>query len=362
MVLARQVGVPIALDESVGSIGEACTALAIGAMGMLNVKPARVGGPIAAVAVAQVAAEEGRPVFCGGMFESGIGRAAALAFAGDTLCTGPTDLGPSSRYVLDDLTAPFSLEDGSCAYPTVPASASLPTSRCSSGAPSSAGRGERLGRPHRADHGRRVACTRPIPDPAAREFWFFEPSDRAVVLGSTQGVSLLNLAEVDRLGLDVVRRRSGGGAVLVEPDGATWFDVVLPAGDPRWHDDVAAAATWVGRCCAEAFRDLGVDADDPVTLPTRTRWSPLVCFAGLGVGEVTVGGAKAVGISNGGPAAARFQVSILHRWDPDVIAGLLALTPGEQVELAGELVEAASPLACDPAELRSSLVGAISRE
>ncbi len=84
---------------------------------------------------------------------------------------------------------------------------------------------------------------------------------------------------------------------------------------------------------------------------------------GSGVGEVTVGGAKAVGISQRRTrAAARFQVSILHRWDPDVIAGLFALTPGEQVELAGELVEAASPLACDPAELRSSLVGAISRE
>ena len=119
-VLARRVGVPIALDESVGSIGEACTALAIGAMGMLNVKPARVGGPIAAVAVAQVAAEEGRPVFCGGMFESGIGRAAALAFAGHPLCTGPTDLGPSSRYVVDDLTAPFSLVDGCLRVPDGP--------------------------------------------------------------------------------------------------------------------------------------------------------------------------------------------------------------------------------------------------
>ena len=205
------------------------------------------------------------------------------------------------------------------------------------------------------------AHARPIPEPPARELWFFEPADRAIVLGSTQGIAVLDLDEVGRLGLEVVRRRSGGGAVLVEPDGATWFDVVLPAGDPLWHDDVAAAATWVGRCCVEALRDLGIDADEPVTAPARTRWSPLVCFAGLGVGEVTVGGAKVVGISQRRTrAAARFQVSILHRWSPDVLARVFALTPGERVELVGELVEAASPLDCDRAELRSALVSAIS--
>lgn len=116
-VLARRLDVPVALDESVGSIGEACTALALGAMGMLNVKPARVGGPIAAMAVAQVAAEEGKPVFCGGMFESGIGRSAALAFAAQAVCTGPTDLGPSSRYVSEDLTTEFTLERGCLTVP-----------------------------------------------------------------------------------------------------------------------------------------------------------------------------------------------------------------------------------------------------
>lgn len=116
-VLARQLGVPIALDESVGSIGEACTALAIGALGALNVKPARVGGPLAAMAVAQVVASEGHAIFCGGMLESGIGRAASLAFAAQSVCTGPTDLGPSARYHLTDLTPPFELEAGCLTVP-----------------------------------------------------------------------------------------------------------------------------------------------------------------------------------------------------------------------------------------------------
>lgn len=116
-VLARRVGVPIALDESVGSIGDACTALAIGALGALNVKPARVGGPLSAMAVAQVVASEGHAIFCGGMLESGIGRAASLAFAAQSVCTGPTDLGPSARYHRTDLTPPFELEDGCLTVP-----------------------------------------------------------------------------------------------------------------------------------------------------------------------------------------------------------------------------------------------------
>lgn len=119
-VLARRLGVPIALDESVESLGDACTALALGAMSMVNVKPARVGGPIAAVAIAQVVSEQGAGVFCGGMLESGIGRASALAFAAQPFCTGPTDLGPSSSYFLRDLTEPFELVNGSLTVPSGP--------------------------------------------------------------------------------------------------------------------------------------------------------------------------------------------------------------------------------------------------
>lgn len=116
-VLSRQLGVDIALDESVASLGDACSALALGAMRALNVKPARVGGPLAAMAVAQVVASEGHTVFCGGMLESGIGRAASLAFAAQPVCTGPTDLGPSARYHQVDLTPPFVLEDGCLSVP-----------------------------------------------------------------------------------------------------------------------------------------------------------------------------------------------------------------------------------------------------
>lgn len=119
-LVARRVPTPIALDESVGSLGEAVTAVSLGALGVLNCKPARVGGPLAAIAIARVMAEEGIGVFCGGMVESGIGRAAALAFAAQDVCPLPTDLGPSARYHREDLTPPFELLDGTITVPTGP--------------------------------------------------------------------------------------------------------------------------------------------------------------------------------------------------------------------------------------------------
>lgn len=119
-ILARRLASPIALDESVGSVGDAVTALSLGAMRVLNVKPARLGGPIAALAAARTVVAAGGTVFCGGLVESGVGRAAALAFAAQPECTLPTDLGPTGRYHRRDLTRPFELVDGALEVPTGP--------------------------------------------------------------------------------------------------------------------------------------------------------------------------------------------------------------------------------------------------
>ncbi len=119
-VVARTSPVPIALDESVSSLGQAVTAVSLGALGVLNLKPARVGGPLAAMAIAQVMVAEGVPVFCGGMVEAGIGRAGALAFAAQPVCTLPTDLGPTSRYHRRDITRAFELIDGAIPVPDGP--------------------------------------------------------------------------------------------------------------------------------------------------------------------------------------------------------------------------------------------------
>lgn len=112
---------PVALDESVTSEAAARTVIGFDAAGVLNVKPARVGGPVEAARIVKTAADRGVPAFVGGMYESGIGRAVGLAVAALPGCTIATDLGPSARYLDPDLTEPVVLEaDGTLAVPTGP--------------------------------------------------------------------------------------------------------------------------------------------------------------------------------------------------------------------------------------------------
>ena len=145
-----------------------------------------------------------------------------------------------------------------------------------------------------------------------------EPTGTALVLGSTQAASSVRS---DLPGVEVVRRRSGGGAVLLEPGAVLWVDVILPAADPLWVDDVGRSFHWLGGVWTEALRACGVDGAAVHEGPMqRTDWSSLVCFAGLGPGEVTIGGRKVVGISQRRTrAAARFQCVVLERWDPGAV-------------------------------------------
>ena len=108
--LAEELGVPVALDESVTSPAMADAALALRAGSVLNVKPARVGGLVRAAACAEVAVGWNARCFVGGMLETGVGRAAAAALAAGDVFSLPCDLGPSSRYFDEDVTEPIELD------------------------------------------------------------------------------------------------------------------------------------------------------------------------------------------------------------------------------------------------------------
>jgi lipoate-protein ligase A len=197
---------------------------------------------------------------------------------------------------------------------------------------------------------------RPLPNPAERALWWFEVDRPALVLGSTQRLDVVDAGAASAAGVEVVRRRSGGGAVLVEPAGTLWLDVVLPAGDPLWEEDVGRAFHWLGRAWAAALADAGLAAEVHLGPLIPGEWSRLVCFAGLGPGEVTVDGRKAVGISQRRTRhAARFQCAAVSRWAPAEIAKLLALDRGERRRLAADLADAVVPLSVDVPILRSSL-------
>jgi o-succinylbenzoate synthase len=118
--LARRLATPICLDESITSAKAALDAVALGACRIVNVKAGRVGGYLEARRLHDACRERGVPLWCGGMLETGIGRAANVALAALPGFTLPGDTSASDRYYRQDLTAPFTLDGGHLAVPTGP--------------------------------------------------------------------------------------------------------------------------------------------------------------------------------------------------------------------------------------------------
>jgi O-succinylbenzoate synthase len=118
--LARQIRTPVCLDESITSAPVAADAISRGACSIVNIKAGRVGGYLEAVRVHDVCAARGVAVWCGGMLETGLGRAANVALAALPGFTLPGDTSASDRYWHRDLTEPFVLESGHLRVPTAP--------------------------------------------------------------------------------------------------------------------------------------------------------------------------------------------------------------------------------------------------
>lgn len=124
--LARRLTTPICLDEPITSLGALEAAVALGACGVLCLKPGRVGGWIAARAVHARCAELGLPVWVGGMLETGLGRAANLAVAALPGMALPPDLDPRGRFAPDLADPCLPGADGLVAVPTGPGIGAVP--------------------------------------------------------------------------------------------------------------------------------------------------------------------------------------------------------------------------------------------
>ncbi|HEY7207757.1 MAG TPA: o-succinylbenzoate synthase [Gaiellaceae bacterium] len=118
--LAAVVRTPICLDESITSARVAEDAIAMGACSVVNVKAGRVGGYLEARRVHDACAARDVPVWCGGMLETGLGRAANVALAALPGFTLPGDTSASGRYYEEDITEPFVLRDGRLPVPRGP--------------------------------------------------------------------------------------------------------------------------------------------------------------------------------------------------------------------------------------------------
>ena len=187
---------------------------------------------------------------------------------------------------------------------------------------------------------------RVVEEPPGPAIWWFEVARPALILGSTQHDDVVDRRAADAAGVDVVRRRSGGGAVHLEPGGSIWVDVVLPATDPRWDHDVGRSFGWLGRAWAAVLADLGrPDAQVHEGPMRRGPWSELVCFAGLGRGEVTIDQRKLVGISQRRTRShARFQCVLYRAWEPTALLALLDLSAADRAPATRDLVDVACGL------------------
>jgi lipoate---protein ligase len=199
---------------------------------------------------------------------------------------------------------------------------------------------------------------------SGRRVRVLEAAGPALVLGSAQHLTDIDSAAAERAGVEVVRRRSGGGAVLVGPGQVLWVDLVIRTGDPLWDQDVSRAAWWVGDAWAAAI-DAAALGPGKVwkSAMKASRWSSLVCFAGVGPGEVLVGDQKVVGLSQRRTRhAALFQTAALLTWEPTSIVELLDLGDEDAAAAAASLAGAARPLGADYAgALLDGLLSALGR-
>jgi lipoate-protein ligase A len=183
------------------------------------------------------------------------------------------------------------------------------------------------------------------------------PNETALVLGSAQPEETASSALADVTA--VVRRRSGGGAVLVVPDHSVWIDVVIGHSDPLWDGDVNRAPLWLGEVWAAALATLGVRHGEVFDRYEPGPWGRIACFASRGPGEVLVGGAKAVGVTQRRTrTTARFQTLLYRRWNPGELFARLAESSDQ---LRSALLSAAWPVDARPDEIHSAFIASLPR-
>jgi lipoate-protein ligase A len=159
-----------------------------------------------------------------------------------------------------------------------------------------------------------------LPADGAHRLWRAVPPRPALILGSTQPAELIDHDQAERDGIEVARRRSGGGIVFVDPASDYWVDVIVPRQSPLWHDDVGRAFHWLGQLWTDILSRI-IDTTDSSAIvchtdPTPHRPAqPLWCFGAVGHGEVTIDGHKVVGLSQRRTRhGARLQCLVLGRW------------------------------------------------
>lgn len=129
------------------------------------------------------------------------------------------------------------------------------------------------------------------------ELWLMRPTGAAVAMGSAQKPEDFDSDVVAARALALAPRRSGGGAVFIEPEQTVWIDLVAPRTSQWWSDELAENFMIVGRVWQQALASLGVQTTICAEAPQKSDASRAACWAGIGWGELTIEDSKVVGLS-----------------------------------------------------------------
>jgi len=135
------------------------------------------------------------------------------------------------------------------------------------------------------------------------ELWVMQPTTPALVMGSSQKPEQFDRERLVIDGVELATRRSGGGAVFIDPAATVWLDLVTPRSSAWWSSELAENFLIVGRVWQTALASLQVDTDLCTSAPDRSDDARLVCWAGVGWGELTLAAdesgrqAKVIGLS-----------------------------------------------------------------
>lgn len=201
---------------------------------------------------------------------------------------------------------------------------------------------------------------RPFPEGGETVISLFTPQRDAIILGSTQERSLLNETACFLRDVEIVKRRSGGGLVLLSSDSTIWIDVEIPSDHSLWLNDVGDSSLWLGEVFADVLSALGQEnLELHRGALVKSNWSSLICFAGKGPGEVFgADGSKIVGISQRRTRDwARFQCAVSLKWRPELLLDLL----NEPRPLLSEISRCGSNLALDAESTATKFAEAIER-
>jgi len=131
----------------------------------------------------------------------------------------------------------------------------------------------------------------------SEQLWVMRPTAAAIAMGSAQRAEQFDQERLTEDHVALASRRSGGGAVFIDPASTVWIDLLAPRSSAWWSGELTENFLLVGRVWQRALSSIGVESEMCMTASPRTEVASQACWAGTGWGEVTIGDAKVVGLS-----------------------------------------------------------------